>query len=197
MTANRVEVLDASFDEGTPPDRVGWQLSGADASFCVLGLKLQKRYRSWFELESYSVFVRGSRIQPSCFSIPHQGRSVEASVKLKVNSKLQHTVGEGKGLAQTLEIALRKALRPDYPRLDEMSLTSCEAYIKDDDNGSAARVVLYWWDRVHDRGWRSAAVSDDLVSASWLALVDAFDFKKWLDAQDIASSSNAPTIAQV
>jgi 2-isopropylmalate synthase len=166
--------------------RQGWQFDNAEASLLLLALKLLKRYRPRFELERYSVLTRGSGHQPNGDLVPDDTDVSEASVKLKVNGEVRHTVREGKGPVHALELALRDALRPTYPRLDEVALGDCAVRVMDSKDGTAARVrvVFQSWDRGYDRGWGSVGVSSNIVKASWVALVDALEFKCWLDTRD-------------
>jgi 2-isopropylmalate synthase len=179
-------------------EQQGWQFDTAEASFVLLVLKLLKRYRPWFELQRYCVLARGSN-QPDAVFVLDDTILVEASVKLKLDGRVWHTVQEGNGPVHALELALREALRPTYPRLDEMALTDCALRVIDGREGTGAqvRVVLQSWDRHHNRSWKSVAVSDDMVRASWLALVDALEFKKWLDARETSCSWKNPAIPAV
>jgi 2-isopropylmalate synthase len=158
----------------------GWQLDAADASFCLLVLKFLKRYRPWFELDRYSVLARGS------FTVRNDAVLVEASVKVVVDGEIRHTVRDGTGPIHALELALREALRPTYPRLDEMVLTNYAVQVIDGEQGTAAnlRVAVQCWDRAHGLGWGSVAVSDDVVRASCQAIVDCMDYKRWVDAEE-------------
>jgi 2-isopropylmalate synthase len=166
--------------------RQGWQFDNAEASLLLLALKQLKRYRAWFDLERYSVLTRGGRYQPDDDLAPDDTEPSEASVKLKVNGEVRHTVREGKGPVHALELALRDALRPTYPRLDEVALGDCVVRVMDSKDGTAARVRVLFQsrDRVYDQGWGSVGVSTNVVKASWLALVDALEFKCWLDTRD-------------
>jgi 2-isopropylmalate synthase len=165
-------------------ERQGWLLD-AEATFFLLVLKLLKRYQPWFGLQRYCVLARGDGNQADAPFVRSDPVLVEASVKLELEGRVRHTVREGNGPLHALELALREALRPTYPRLEEVALTGCAVRVLDGGEGTAARVrvVLQSWDSHHNRGWGSTAVADDLVRAGWSALVDALEYKRWLDTQ--------------
>jgi 2-isopropylmalate synthase len=167
-------------------EQQGWKFDSAEASLFLLVWKLLNRYRPWFELEHYSVLSRGRGTDSDGVFVGDDSSSVEASVKLRVNGKVWHTVREGNETAHAIELALRAALRPTYPRLDEMVVTDYGIHVFDREEGSPARVqvTLQSWDRHYDRSWGSVAVADDIVRAIWLALVDSMEFKRLLDSND-------------
>lgn len=174
-------------------ERQGWQLDRAEASLFLLVWKHLKRYRPWFELEGYCVISRGRAADSDSFFVGDNTGSVEASVKLRVNGEVWHTVHEGHGTVHALELAPRSALLPIYPRLDEMVVTDYSIHVLDGEAGSSAVVqaTLQSWDRNHDRCWGSVAVADDIVRAIWLALVDAIEFKRWLDSNESCHLTHA------
>jgi 2-isopropylmalate synthase len=139
-------------------------------------------------MDRYCVLSRGSGTDPDGVLDRQDDGLVEASVKLKLNGEFLHTVRDGTGPLHALELALREALRPSHPRVDEMELTGYTVHSIDRGGGGGTsgrvRVVLQSWDRSHDRSWGTEAVSHDIVKASWLALVDTLDFKRWLDTND-------------
>src|SRR5207245_2872989 len=79
--------------------------------------------------------------------------------------------------------APREALLPTYKRLDDVVLRTYSVCALNGEVGTASRVrvLLESYDAVHDRSWGSVAVSEDIVQASWSALVDALEFKRLLD----------------
>ena len=84
---------------------------------------------------------------------------------------------EGDGPVNALDAALRKALRPAYPQIDEIKLEDYKVRILDGNQGTAARtrVLIVSTDGKND--WGTVGVSGNVIEASWLALVDAIEFK--------------------
>src|SRR5882724_4015376 len=93
----------------------GYHFEGAEASFELLVQRALGKHKPAFDLETYRVSVE---------SAPGKaGVITEATVKLRVGGKSDHTVGEGDGPVNALDNALRHALEKFYPALKQMSLT--------------------------------------------------------------------------
>jgi len=120
-----------------------------------------------YELHEYHTSFRqyGDGHTPVC----------EATVKLSVSGERTLTVAEGRGVLNSLDLALRKALRPFYPEIDAVSLVDYKVRIIDGHDATAAktRVLMVSTDGSHD--WGTVGVSDNIIEASWLALVDGID----------------------
>jgi 2-isopropylmalate synthase len=98
-------------------------------------------------------------------------------VKLSVNGTPEYTVAEGDGPVNALDAALRKALRPFYPGIDGIELDDYKVRIINAQQGTGARTrVLIDSTDGHDH-WGTVGVSDNIIEASWLALVDSFEFQ--------------------
>jgi 2-isopropylmalate synthase len=150
----------------------GYEFEAAEASFDLLVRKALGTYRPKFERLAYRVNIETNG----------GGRAVtEATVKVKVQGTVQHTVSEGDGPVNALDGALRKALTPLYPRLAEMHLDDYKVRVVNARAETAARVrvVIEW----RDPGsiWGTVGVSENIIEASWLALVDAFEYKLFKD----------------
>lgn len=153
----------------------GYQFEAAEASFVLLVEKLARRYVSRFERLHYHVSVVGDADHPPV---------TEATVKLRVGGLTAHTVAEGDGPVNALDGALRKALEPHFHRLQEMRLEDYKVRVINAREGTAARVRVVIESKDHDSLWGTVGVSENLIEASWLALVDAFDHKLAKDARE-------------
>ena len=152
----------------------GYQFEAAEASFVLLVEKLAGRFEPRFERLGYRVSVAGEA----------DGTPItEATVKLLVGSDLEHTVGEGDGPVNALDRALRKALEPHFPRLGEMHLIDFKVRVINDRAGTAARVRVVVESQDGEDVWGTVGVSENMIEASWMALVDAFDHKLAKDAR--------------
>ena len=100
-----------------------------------------------------------------------------------VDGSLEHTVSEGDGPVNALDGALRKALDGHYPRLKEMSLVDYKVRVINARAGTAARVRVVIESKDHDHVWGTVGVSENVIEASWLALVDSFEYKLAKDAR--------------
>ncbi|MGO9923833.1 MAG: citramalate synthase, partial [Isosphaeraceae bacterium] len=153
----------------------GYQFEASDGSFVLLVERLAKRHRAWFEPLGYHVSVNGKLgLAPST--------STEATIKLRVGDRLEHTVSEGDGPVNALDGALRKALEGHFPRLKEMHLVDYKVRVINARAGTAARVRVVIESKDRDDVWGTVGVSENVIEASWLALVDSFEYKLALDS---------------
>lgn len=153
----------------------GYEFEAAEASFDLLVKKLAGQYRPKFERLSYRVNIETDyRRKPL----------TEATVKIKVGDAVQHTVSEGDGPVNALDSALRKALLPHFPQLAEMQLDDYKVRVVNAGAATAARVRVVIESRDHGRVWSTVGVSENIIEASWLALVDSFEHKLFQDAGD-------------
>jgi len=146
----------------------GYHFEGAEASFQLLVEKALGRHKPAFDLESYRVSVENGR---------EGALKTEATVKLVVQGKADHTVGEGDGPVNALDKALRKGLEKFYPSLKEMTLMDFKVRVINAAAGTAARVRVLIESRDHKDEWTTMGVSTNLIEASWFALVDAVEYK--------------------
>jgi 2-isopropylmalate synthase len=145
----------------------GFSFEAGEASVAMMLKRQELGYRPAFELVDFLVTVehRSGR-----------GLFAEAMVKVRVDGAQLHTAAEGDGPVDALDNALRKALRGDYPRIDELQLSDYKVRILDGTVGTAAitRVLIdmQWC----GRRWSTVGASPNIIEASWLALVDAIEY---------------------
>ena len=158
----------AVIDEVKKMESEGYQFEGAEASFELLLKKALGKHRSFFDLVGFRVIVenRGDEKLVS-----------EATVKVRVNGVLENTVGEGDGPVNALDQALRKALTKFYPSLKEVRLTDFKVRVLDAKEGTAAKVRVLIESRDAKDSWGTVGVSENIIEASWEALVDSIDYK--------------------
>jgi 2-isopropylmalate synthase len=156
----------------------GYQFETADASFDMLIKKALGSYTPCFELEKYHIDVERS-IDSRMIT--------EASVRLRVDGKTEHVVCEGDGPVNALDGALRKALYPFYPNLRDMSLIDYKVRVVNAKAGTAARVRVIIESRDSDDLWGTVGVSENVIEASWIALVDSVEYKLLKDAGKLAN----------
>ncbi len=145
----------------------GFSFESAEASVALMFHRLKEGYKAPFELIDYSATVEH-----------RQGRGVfaEAMVKIQVNGEVIHTIAEGNGPVNALDAALRKGLVPIYPRFAEFQLADYKVRIIDGNKGTAATTrVLIDTQNGHSR-WSTVGASENIIEASWLALVDSVEY---------------------
>jgi 2-isopropylmalate synthase len=153
-------------------ENAGYEFEAAEASFDLLVKKAAGLYQPCFERLAYRV-----NIETGADGVP----LTEATVKVRVGGQTMHTVSEGDGPVNALDGALRKALLPTYPRLAEMHLADYKVRVVNARAETAARVrvVIEWRDAADV--WGTVGVSENVIEASWLALVDSFEYKLFKD----------------
>ncbi len=147
----------------------GYQFEGAEGSFELLIKKTVGRHKKFFELLGFRVIVekRGDDMPP--FS--------EATIMVRVGDQVEHTAAEGNGPVNALDNALRKALEKFYPELAKVKLIDYKVRVLSAEAGTAAstRVLIESWDG--ETRWGTVGVSENIIEASWQALVDSIDYK--------------------
>jgi 2-isopropylmalate synthase len=144
----------------------GYQLEAADGSFDLLIRKETGEYEPLFRLESWRVIVEKRA----------DGRvETEATIKIFVNGERYVRTAEGNGPVHALDRALREAIGETYPHLRDVRLVNFKVRILDESRGTGAvtRVLLDASDG--DRTWGSIGVSENIIEASWEALVDSLE----------------------
>jgi 2-isopropylmalate synthase len=148
----------------------GFEFEGADASLELLIRRAQKRHHAFFKLRGFRVWVeRHDDIEPAVS---------EATVRLELpDGTLVHTAGGGAGPVDALNNALRKALEGIYPELKQVHLEDYKVRILDAQSATRAttRVLIQSTDGEED--WDTVGVSENIIMASYLALVDSIEYK--------------------
>lgn len=152
----------------------GYQFEAANASFDLLVKKIMGSYKPFFELIKYHVTVE-KRATGDLVT--------EATVKLEVGRKTEHVVGEGDGPVNALDAALRKSLERFYPRIKEIHLIDYKVRIVNSKAGTAARVRVIIQSKDKTSHWGTVGVSENIVEASWRALVDSVEYKLQKDTK--------------
>ena len=145
----------------------GFSFEAAEASVALMMKRQQPDYKSPFELVDFSVNVEH-----------RQGRGIfaEATVKVKVNEEIFHTAAEGNGPVNALDAALRKALLPVYPTIDQFHLADYKVRILDGENGTAATTRVLIDTQNGSKRWSTVGASANIIEASWRALADAVEY---------------------
>ena len=145
----------------------GYQYEAADASFDLMLRRESGEYEPLFRLESFRVVTEKRE---------GGGVETEATVKIWVNGQRYLRTAEGNGPVNALDRALRDAITEMHPHLAEIELTNYKVRILDEAHGTGAvtRVLLDSSDG--DDTWGSIGVSENIIEASWEALVDSLEY---------------------
>ena len=178
------ELMDKILAEVVRLENKGYQFESAGASFDLLIKKVAGTYQPHFQPIKYRI-VAGDRNSEdtSVFA--------EAIIKLKVGEKLWFDAAEGHGPVNALDSALRKALLDTYPCLADMKLMDYKVRVVDSGAGTAASIRVNIESGDEDESWGTIGVSENIIEASWRALVDSVEYKLHKENQPVGGSATA------
>ncbi len=147
----------------------GFQFEGAEASFELLIKKTFGLHRRFFDLTGFRVIDEKRK--------EGETPSSEATIMLTVDGKPEHTAATGNGPVNAIDNALRKALEKFYPQLKDVKLLDYKVRVLTAGVGTKAkvRVLIESGDKTHK--WGTVGVSENIIEASWQALVDSIEYK--------------------
>ncbi|MEA3489554.1 MAG: citramalate synthase [Candidatus Omnitrophota bacterium] len=149
-------------------EKEGYQFELAEASLMLLMRRASKEFTKLFEMEDYRVIVEKRGDGPIVS---------EATLKLRIDGRLRHTVSLGDGPVHALDKALRKSLVEFYPSLREVHLSDFMVRVLDEKSGTAASVRVLIQSHDGTDSWWTIGVSENIIEASWLALKDSIEYK--------------------
>ncbi len=166
--AGQPEVLSSVTKKVKDLEAQGWSFEAADASFELMVRSALGEQTTPFTLESYRVLVE-HREDGAVVS--------EATVKMRVRGERVIATAEGNGPVNALDQALRHSLTRHYPQLSGLELADYKVRILAGSHGTDAitRVLVETVDE-HGRDWTTVGVHENVVEASWHALVDALSY---------------------
>jgi len=149
-------------------EKEGYQFELAEASLMLLMRRASEVFKRHFEMEDLRVIVekRGK-----------DGLVSEATVKIKVGEEHRHTVALGDGPVHAIDQALRKSLQEFFPSLKKMHLSDFRVRVLDEKAGTAAKVRVLIQSQDETDSWWTVGVSENIIEASWQALIDSIEYK--------------------
>ena len=161
----------------------GYHFEAADGSFELLLRKEAGEYEPLFRLESWRAIVEKRA----------DGRvETEATIKIWVDGERYVRTAEGNGPVNALDRALRSAIAEIHPHLEDIELVNFKVRILDEDKGtgSVTRVLL---DSSNGQEvWGSIGVSENVIEASWDALVDSLEYGMQGDRAVVPARARKP-----
>jgi len=161
------ETVGVVLDNIKQLEHQGYSFEAADASLEVMLSKELGTYEPFFRLESFRCIMEKRE----------DGKVMtEATIKIHVGGHRYIATAEGNGPVNALDKALRIAIGTYYPDLDSIELTDFKVRVLDEKKGTGAvtRVLIESSDG--DKSWGTVGVSENIIEASWEALVDAVEF---------------------
>jgi 2-isopropylmalate synthase len=144
----------------------GFYFETAEASFALLILRLQKNYKTPFEVLDYCV-------------MNSKNSEVKATVKIKVQQEIREATVSGNGPVNALDIATRQVMVNFFPFIENVELKDYKVRILDSDSATKAktRVLIESADGVDD--WSTVGCSVNIIDASWQALINSLEYAIW------------------
>ncbi len=152
----------------------GFAFEGAEGSLELLMLRAGHTYESVFSMFDridYRLFTEKRKIDPNPVS--------EATITVEVGGKVEHTAAWGNGPVNALDRALRKMLPAYFPGrgLEKVRLLDYKVRVLTAAEGTAARVRVLIESGDGTDKWGTVGVSENVIEASWQALVDSIEYK--------------------
>jgi 2-isopropylmalate synthase len=171
----------AILDKLKQLENQGFQFEGAEGSFEILIKKALGQHKKFFELMGFRVIVEKMREEAPALS--------EATIMVRVGDRVEHTAAVGNGPVNALDNAIRKALEKFYPELREVKLLDYKVRILSTKDGTGAQTRVLIESGDGESKWGTVGVSENIIQASWQALVDSIDYKL-LKEEEIGKNDN-------
>ncbi|HUO07216.1 MAG TPA: citramalate synthase [Phycisphaerae bacterium] len=156
------------LDEVTRLEAEGYQFEAAEASFELIVRKQIGKYRTFFELDHYRVAVNRSGSAAPV---------TKTTLTLLLNGHEFNASAEGDGPVNALDNALRVALIPHYPSLEALRLVDYKVRVVNSSEATAAKVRVVIEFRSPRGLFGTVGVSENVIDASWQALVDGIEYQ--------------------
>ena len=147
----------------------GFQFEGAEASFELLMKKELGLHKRFFDLIGFRVIIEKRKEGEESLS--------EATIMVRVSGHIEHTAATGNGPVNALDNALRKALEKFYPALRDVKLHDYKVRVLAAGKGTTARVRVLVESGDKENRWGTVGVSENIIEASYQALVDSIEYK--------------------
>lgn len=147
----------------------GFQFEGAEASFELLMKKALGLHKRFFDLAGFRVIVEKRKEKEDSLS--------EATIMVKVGGHIEHTAAIGHGPVNAIDNALRKALEKFYPELRDVKLHDYKVRVLTAGKGTSAKVRVLIESGDDKEKWGTVGVSENIIEASWQAMVDSIEYK--------------------
>jgi 2-isopropylmalate synthase len=172
-------LMDAILQQVVQLENRGYQFEAAEASFDLLVRRCAGTFRPHFERLNFHVTVEADGAAAV---------TTEATVKVRIGDTVRHEVAEGDGPVNALDAALRKALAAAYPALANMHLVDYKVRVINSEAATAAGVRVVIESRDEHDVWGTVGVSENVIEASWMALVDSIEYKLYKDESRAVAS---------
>jgi 2-isopropylmalate synthase len=169
-------LLDRILESVVKKENQGYQYEAAEASFDLLVKQCSGTYTPHFETIKYQILAGD-------LDTSRNQQYAEAILKLKVGQSVCVEAAEGHGPVNAMDAALRKSLIRFFPSIESMQLVDYKVRVVNGEAGTAARIRVNIESSDENHSWHTIGVSENIIEASWAALVDAVEYKLHRDTQ--------------
>ena len=155
----------------------GYQFDGAEASFELMMQDILNKRKNYFDFKGFRVFD----VKRPEDEIAMAEATVMVEAVLEGSRVETHTAASGVGPVNALDNALRKALNVYYPRLNEMRLVDFKVRVLPAGRATASKVRVLIESTDGKDNWGTVGVSENIIEASWQALIDSINYKLYKD----------------
>ncbi|MAG13772.1 MAG: citramalate synthase [Spirochaetales bacterium] len=148
-------------------ERNGYEYEAAEASFDLIMRKCLDQYSPLFTLNNYHLESYKTGDLPS---------KTIGRIFLSHEQKQIMGAGVGVGPVETLDMCIRDALLPLNPFLSEIHLIDYRVRVLNPEAAAASKVRVFITSTDNERSWDTVGVSENIVEASWEAIVDSFEY---------------------
>jgi len=164
---DRPQDLKKVVDRVMELENKGYVFEAAEASFELLVRKALNTHQPFFDLHGFRVITE----------VDDAGHSnTEATVKIEVDGQVEHTAADGNGPVNALDGALRRALEKFFPELKAVTLVDYKVRVCNPKEATGAKVLVLITSSDHKSRWTTVGVSENIIDASWHALVDSVEY---------------------
>jgi 2-isopropylmalate synthase len=156
-------------------EEIGFQFEGAEGTLELIMREALGQYKPYFNLKGFRIISEKKENSDKTIC--------EASIKVEVNGKTSHMAANGSGPVGALDAALRKALEVFYPEIRDVHLTDYKVRVLDEKAGTAAPVRVLISQKRFDDDWGTVGVSENIIEASWQAMVDGIEYMLYKNEQ--------------
>ena len=161
--------LDAIVAKLKEMENFGYHFEAADASFELMVAGVLGKRKKFFNLKLYKTMGE--------FPVTEGELSASATIKVEVDGKTEMTAAPGHGPVNALDLALRKALTVFYPSIGDMHLTDYKVRVIEQNKATAAKVRVLIESTDGENIWTTIGVSENIIEASIIALIDSIEYK--------------------
>ncbi|NUQ66279.1 MAG: citramalate synthase [Pirellulales bacterium] len=162
------KLMDKILAKVVSKEHAGYQYEAAQGSFDLLVKECAGTFRPHFERLNYHVTVETDG---------NSKTTTEATVKIRIGNDIRHEVAEGDGPINALDAAMRKALNGRFPALAKVKLVDYKVRVINSEAATAAGVRVVIESADEEEVWGTVGVSENVIEASWIALVDSYEYK--------------------